>query len=289
MVCACIDIGSNTTRVLVADVQGGTLREVLQQREFTRLGASLRADGCVSAEKAQEIAKVVTDQAEAARAAGAQEVRVVATAAIRDAANASELVEAVESGCGLPVRVLDGAEEARLAFLGATHTLPDAPTGEVAVVDVGGGSTEIAVGRVMEGARWSHSLRLGSGVLTDTYVQGDPPTRAELERMREHADRMLAGVEVPPAEVAVAVGGSATSLRRLVGGALNDDNLVRGLLALTGAPAAQVARHFALEEERVRLLPAGILILQAAAHRLGQALAIGCGGIREGVLLETAS
>jgi exopolyphosphatase/guanosine-5'-triphosphate,3'-diphosphate pyrophosphatase len=104
--------------------------------------------------------------------------------------------------------------------------------------------------------------------------------------MRQHSAGALEGLEVPPADCAVAVGGSATSLRKLIGGVHDPDTLQRGLRVLSAEPAARVARRFSLDSERVRLLPAGILILEAASHRLGRPLTIGRGGIREGVLLE---
>jgi exopolyphosphatase/guanosine-5'-triphosphate,3'-diphosphate pyrophosphatase len=289
MLCACIDIGSNTTRVLVAEARRGVLTEVLQRREFTRIGKELRADGRISPAKVAEVAAIVDEQRRLAESAGASEIRVVATAAIREASNRDELLQAVRARAGMEVQVLDGEEEARLAFLGATRTLPLAPEGVVAVVDVGGGSTEIAVGRVADGTPWSISFRLGSGALTDAYLRSDPPSDAELEAMRAHAAAVLAGPEVPPADVAVAVGGSATSLRRLIGGFIEPGALQKGLLALCAEPACDVARRFELDAERVRLLPAGILILEAASRRLGRPLMIGRGGIREGVLLELSA
>src|SRR5215217_749724 len=155
MVCACVDIGTNTTRVLVADVQDGRLIEVLQQRAFTRIGMTPE----ISAEKIQEVAGVVAQQVALAHEAGAQGVRVVATAAIRTAVNRGAFV----AGMTVGVEILDEDEEARMAFLGATATLGSELVGLVAVVDVGGGSTEIAVGTVADGVDWSASFLIGSG------------------------------------------------------------------------------------------------------------------------------
>jgi exopolyphosphatase/guanosine-5'-triphosphate,3'-diphosphate pyrophosphatase len=284
--CACIDIGSNTTRLLVAEARDGQLRTLLQQRAFTRIGKGLKGDGRIAAGKVAEVAEVVTRQVRLAQEQGADEIRAVATAVIREAANCSELIDAVRDGAGVDVVVLSGDEEARLAFVGATKTLGAPVDGDVAVVDVGGGSSEIVVGTVAGGARWSASLRVGSGFLTDAYVRSDPPSASELHAVREHAAGAFEGLEVPPPQHAVAVGGSATSLRRLVGGMLEYETLERGVRILAGTPIAQVARRFELDPQRVRLLPAGILILEAAIECLGQALAIGKGGLREGVLLE---
>jgi exopolyphosphatase/guanosine-5'-triphosphate,3'-diphosphate pyrophosphatase len=277
MVCACVDIGTNTTRVLVAEVKDGRLAEVLQQRVFTRIGTG----PVIPSEKIAEVARVVREQVALARSAGAEQVRVVATACIRAAVNRDEFVE----GMGTEVEVLDGSEEARLAFLGATRTLGRELPGTVGVVDVGGGSTEIAVGAVAGGVRWSSSFLVGSA-LADRYLRSDPPTDVELDAVRAHAADVLGARDVPAADCAVAVGGSAASLRRLVGDALDPASLERALGVLTGAPAAEVAERLAIDAQRVRLLPAGILVLHAASQRLGQPLQIGRGGLREGLLLD---
>ena len=281
MLCACVDIGTNTTRVLVADAEGGRLTEVLQQRVFTRIGIGPE----IPADKIALVSRVVAEQVELAREAGAGErVRVVATAAIRTAVNR----EAFLAGMSVGVEILDESEEARLAFVGATETLGRELHGAVAVVDVGGGSTEIAVGTVEDGMRWSSSFLVGSGVLADRYLRSDPPTGDELRRAREHASDVLATREVPAIDCAVAVGGSAASLRRVVGESLEPHSLVHALGLLCVSHAGEVAARFALDPLRVRLLPAGIIILDAAARRLGQPLQIGRGGLREGVLLDMA-
>jgi exopolyphosphatase / guanosine-5'-triphosphate,3'-diphosphate pyrophosphatase len=278
MICACVDIGTNTTRVLVADVKAGRITEVLQQRVFTRIGTG----PMIAREKIAEVARVVAAQVELARSAGAEHVRVVATAAIRAAVNRDEFL----AGMTVDVEILDGAEEARLAFLGATRTLGRELPGVVGVVDVGGGSTEIAVGTVAGGVSWTSSFLVGSGALADHYLRSDPPTQEELHAVRTHACDVLETREVPPAEHAVAVGGSAASLRRLVGDVLRPASLDRALGVLSAAPAAEVAERLSLDAQRVRLLPAGILILDAASAVLGQPLQIGRGGLREGLVLD---
>jgi exopolyphosphatase / guanosine-5'-triphosphate,3'-diphosphate pyrophosphatase len=286
---ACIDIGSNTTRLLVAESASGRLREVMQQRAFTRLGKELRRDHAISAGKLDEIAGVVATQVGLARALGATETRAVATAVIRDAANGSELCDVVRERSGVPVTILTGEEEARLAFVGATSALAHAVEGEVAVVDVGGGSSELAVGTVTGGVRWSASFRVGSGFLADAYLHSDPPSVEELHAVRQHVAGVFEGLELAPPSLAVAVGGSATSLRRLLGAELGHETLERGIRVLAGTPIAEVARRFELEPERVRLLPAGILVLEAISDCLGCPLQIARGGLREGVILEMIS
>ena len=280
MVCACVDIGTNTTRVLVADVKDGRLVEVLQRRAFTRIGTRPE----IPREKIDEVARVVAEQVELAAAAGAERVRVVATACIRAAVNRDEFL----AGMTAQVEILDGDEEARLAFLGATSTLGRDLEGVVGVVDVGGGSTEIAVGTLADGVHWSSSFLVGSGALADRYLRSDPPSLDELRAVREHAVDVFGARAVPHTDCAVAVGGSAASLRRLVGDVLDSDSLRRAIGALSGAPAAEVAEQLALDARRVRLLPAGIVILDAAAEQLRQPLQIGRGGLREGTVLDMA-
>ena len=289
MLCGCIDIGSNTTRVLVADASDGELRELLQRRAFTRIGAGMKPGEEIPREKIEEVADVVASHRELAERAGADPVRTVATAAIRCAANREEFVDIVSERGGVEVSILEGEEEARLAFLGATRTLGRELDGVVGVVDVGGGSTEIAVGTIPGGVSWWASFRLGSGQLADEYLAGaDPPTPECLAAMRAHATRVLDDLEMPQPDFAVAVGGSAASLRRLAGTVLEQDTTERVLRALCSAPCDDVSERFALDPQRVRLMPAGLLILDAAARRLGCPLLIGRGGLREGVLLELA-
>jgi exopolyphosphatase / guanosine-5'-triphosphate,3'-diphosphate pyrophosphatase len=286
MLCACIDIGTNTTRVLVAEAREGRLTEVVQRRVFTRMGKGLGRDGAILPDKIAEVAGVVAEHRRLADELGAAHVRVVATAAIRSAANREAFVAAVRERAGVDVEILDGDGEARLAFLGATRTLGEALDGRVGVVDVGGGSSELAVGTLEGGVTWSASFPVGSGLLADHYLRSDPPTTDELLGVRTHASEVLETREVPLPECAVAVGGSAASLRRLVGDELGPRSLERALGVLCGAPAAEVAERFAIDAERVRLLPAGIVILDAASQRLGKPLQIGRGGLREGLVLD---
>ena len=286
MICACIDIGSNTTRLLVADAGDGRLRELVTQRSFTRIGKSLDNGALIPAEKIAETADVVRTQAAVASEVGAEQIVAVATAAIRTAKNRDDLISAVQDAGGMELSILSGEEEARLSFVGATRTLLEAPEGTVAVVDVGGGSSEIAIGEANGLMSWSESFRIGSGFLADAYLRSDPPSADELGKVRQHVEGTLEGLAPPPADTAVAVGGTATSLRRLVGAELAHETLERGIRVLSTRPVAEVAERFELDPERVRLLPAGILILEAISDLLDLPLRIARGGLREGLLLE---
>jgi exopolyphosphatase/guanosine-5'-triphosphate,3'-diphosphate pyrophosphatase len=284
---ACIDIGSNTTRLLIAECDAG-LVEVHQERAYTQLRRSVRGGGALGPEKISEVVAVVGAQLARARELGSVEVRGVATAAIRRAGNRDELVAAIRDACGLEVVVLSEHEEARLAFLGAAGTLDHEPAGELGVVDVGGGSSELVVGTAPDRVRWSTSFAIGSGDLADECLRSDPPSAAELSEAKSRVASELSGLEVPCTTEAVAVGGTATSLRRFAGPLLDSAAFSRSLTLLATEHAADIAARFALDVERVRLLPAGLLILQGASELFGAALQIGRGGLREGVLLEAS-
>jgi exopolyphosphatase/guanosine-5'-triphosphate,3'-diphosphate pyrophosphatase len=286
MLCAAIDIGSNTTRVLVAEPLDGQLKKVMEQRAYTRINKAIDEKGAIREEKVAEVAEVVATQVRLARELGAETIRAVATAAVREASNGKKAAKAVAEAAGVEVDVLSDEEEGRLSFIGATKTLGHPVSGQVGVVDIGGGSTEVILGSVQDGAQKVRSWKVGSGVLADELLASDPPSASEIRKVRDRIDDIFDGVEVDRPEQAVAVGGSATSLRKLVGAVLEYETLERGIRVLCGDPAAEVARRFELDPERVRILPTGVLLLEKVSELLGQPLQIGKGGLREGVILD---
>ena len=286
MLCAAIDIGSNTTRVLVAEPVDGQLKKVMEQRAYTRINKALGKKGQILPEKVEEVGEVVATQVRLAQELGAKEIRAVATAAVREAPNGEEVAAAIGAAAGVPVDVLSEEEEGRLAFIGATKGLGHPVEGRIGVVDVGGGSTEIIIGTAASGVEKVRSWQVGSGVLADELISSDPPSAAEIRKVRDRIDDIFEGVEVEHPAQAVAVGGSATSLRRLVGTVLEYETLERGIRVLCGDPSAEVARRFELDPVRVRILATGVLLLEKVSELLGQPLQIGKGGLREGVILD---
>lgn len=284
--CAAIDIGSNTTRLLVAEPVDGQLKKAMEQRAYTRINKAIRDSGEIPEEKAREVADVVATQVRLARELGAETIRAVATAAIREASNGRAVAAQIGEEAGVAVDVLSEEEEGRLSFVGATKTLGHPVDGRVGVVDVGGGSSEVILGRVPGGVEEVRSWPVGSGVLADELIVSDPPSPSEIRKVRDRIDDIFAGVEIERPEQAVAVGGSATSLRRLVGAVLEYETLERGIRVLCGDPAADVARRFELDPQRVRILATGVLLLEKLSELLGQPLQIGKGGLREGVILD---
>jgi exopolyphosphatase / guanosine-5'-triphosphate,3'-diphosphate pyrophosphatase len=286
VLCAAVDIGSNTTRVLVAEPLDGQLRKVMEQRAYTRFDKDSRRRGKITDEKLDELAEVVATQVRLAEQLGAEAVRIVATAAIRESKNANAAAKRIAEAAGVGVDVLSEEEEGRLAFIGATKTLGYPVEGEVGVVDVGGGSSEIILGTVAGGVRAVRSFKIGSGAVAEEFLTNDPPSASEIRSLRDYIDDFFAGIEVDQPAQAVAVGGSATSLRTLVGAVLEYETLERAVRVLTGAPIADVAKRFELDPRRVSILPAGVLILEKLSELLGQPLQIGKGGLREGIILD---
>jgi len=285
---ACIDIGSNTTRLLVAECVADRLQEVHQERAFTRIGRGRLPSAPIPREKIEEVVAVVGAQLLLARDQGATHVRGVATAAIRGAANGQTLVDAIRAATGLEVEILSGEEEARLAFRGAAAMLadPSAAAAPLCVLDVGGGSSEMVIGTAPGQIEWWASLELGSSTLTDGWLHDDPPTPGQLAAARREVLGALDPLAPPRPAVTLAVGGSATSLSRLAGTVLDASALLRSQRLLASEPSAVVAQRSAIDPQRARLLPAGLLILEAMAQRLGTTIMVGRGGLREGVLLE---
>jgi exopolyphosphatase / guanosine-5'-triphosphate,3'-diphosphate pyrophosphatase len=285
MRCACVDIGTNTTRLLVAERDGARVREVVAVRRFLRLVPG--DDGAIPAEAVAELAKIVAAHVRLAYGHGVQDVRIVGTAAIRGARNRDELCAAVYGAAAVHVEVLTGEQEATLAFAGALATLTPPPAGPIGVIDVGGGSSELVTGTVRDGVTWWTSLPFGSGTLAARHLRSDPPALDELAAARAEIDVALQGVHPPAAEVVLAVGGSATTLAAATGGELEPATIARILAVLIAEPAPEAAKRLGLPVERVRLLPVGLLALEAAWGAFGQApLRIALGGLREGLVLR---
>src|SRR5262249_8457549 len=179
-------------------------------------------------------------------------------------------------------------EEARLAFLGATAGMDGPARRLVAVVDVGGGSAQIAVGTRRDGPAWARSLDVGSMRLTSRLNFADPPGRAALAAARQAVEGHLAGVVPPLPHAALAVGGSARALKDVGGTRLGAAELEGALSLLAALPAKKVTDLYGVEPERVATLPAGAVILAGINERLGVPFRIARGGVREGALLELA-
>ncbi|MBA2476318.1 MAG: hypothetical protein H0V40_10235 [Actinobacteria bacterium] len=282
---AVIDVGSNTARLLVAAPSPVGLTAVRQERAYLALGAEILRRGSLTERKLDEVARTARRYARLARKLGAERVEVIVTAPARQAKNGGALVEALVRATGATVRALSAEEEGMLAYRGAVEGLTSLPE-ILAVCDVGGGSTEVAIGRPPGLPHWNRSVDLGSLRLTAAILKSDPPDRREIRAARAHADGCLAELEPPEAPLAaLVVGGSARGLAKLVGPSLGEEALAAALRLSTARRSAKLAKAYGMDDERARVLPAGAIILQALTRRLGVPLELAQGGLREGAAL----
>jgi exopolyphosphatase/guanosine-5'-triphosphate,3'-diphosphate pyrophosphatase len=209
-----VDIGTNTTRLLIADVHtDGSVDERLRRSEVTRLGDGVDANGALSD---QAMARVFARLDEFALAIGEHECEAnlaVLTSAVRDASNGAEFAARVREDYGLDARVLAGGEEAQLTFLGAMAGRAPATLPTV-VIDIGGGSTEVVVG-VGRSAGFHTSLAAGVVRMSERHIHSDPPAPAELQELAADVREVLAAgvpeAESAPVRAGIAVAGTATS------------------------------------------------------------------------------
>jgi len=281
---AVIDVGSNTVRLLVAAPSKAGLTTVARDRVTLGLGACIERSGAIPSEKLDETGLCVRGLAAKAREAGADLLDVLVTSPGRQAANGKALVAAVAQAANAPAWQLSGEDEGRLAYEGALAL--EAPDSErVAVCDVGGGSTQLAIGSGPE-PEWVRSFDIGSLRLTRRALTQDPPRRKTVEAAREVVTEIFAAETPPPVEAAFAVGGSARALRRIAGRILDEESLRASIVELSRRPARESARRLDIHEARAETLLAGTVILSEVQCRLGVPLRVARGGLREGAALR---
>jgi exopolyphosphatase/guanosine-5'-triphosphate,3'-diphosphate pyrophosphatase len=269
---AVVDIGSNSTRLLVADVEDGRVSERVRESTVTRLGEGVDATGALGEAPRQRVFAVLDAFAETIARHGAGVRRVVLTSAVRDASNGAQFAEAVRSRYGLEGSTLAGHEEAQLCFLGATAARDDSHP--LLVIDIGGGSTEMIVG-----ARGSVAFHVSTqvGVVrhSERYLHSDPPARAELDALAADARSVIAA-SVPPdvhASDAVAVAGTATQCAsidlaldpydsaRVEGHRLSVARIAEIRDRLAAVPLAQRREVTGLDPSRAPTIVAGTVVL----------------------------
>ena len=304
---AAVDIGSNSIRQIVADVSAdGSIRVIDEMKAQPRLGAGVDERGELAPDSMDRAVEALGRMATLARQLGAQHVEVVATSAVRDAANGAAFLGRVRRDTGLQARIIDGAEEARLSFRSALAHF-DLGRGRTIVMDIGGGSLELAAsadGVVDE----LTSLPLGALRLTEAFLRSDADRddpREAVRALRKHV-RAALRAELPPrtwrgARV-IGSGGTFTNLGTMVlarQGVLTAQNvhgttvargelehLLESLLALTSAERRQVP---GLNPERADIILAGLAVTAEVLARLdARAVEVSRYGIREGLLLEAA-
>ena len=276
-----VDVGSNTIRLLVARLEGGELLPVTKARVRLSLGEEIERTGEVSDTSILAAERAVAKLCALARRQAVESLDVFLTAPGRQSGNAEQIVASLARAARHPVRVLSTDEEGRLAYGGAVATADISLPKTIAVCDVGGASTEIAVGSPRTAPVWVSSVDLGSVRLTARV--------AGLAAARREAARAFAAVAPPPVEAALAVGGSARATRRLVGPWLGEAELAEALRVVETRPAREIARRFRVDRARARILPAGVALLAEVQSRLGVPLHVCDGGIREGAVLSSAA
>ena len=271
-----IDVGSNTTRLLVASAGPKGLQTLEKQKVRLSLGEEIERFGAVSDVHCAVAVKAVREMASTARRGQVDSLDVFLTAPGRQASNADELVFALSRAAGVQARVLTKDEEGTLAYRGAVLTAETDLPSRVAVCDIGGASTEIAIGSPTGEPDWIESVDLGSIRLT---------TRAG--DMREEAEDEFAHLAPPSVEAALAVGGSARAARRLVGAELGKEELAEALRIVEKTSPREIARRFGVDRARADILPAGVILLAEVQRRLEVPLHVCGGGIREGAVLAS--
>jgi exopolyphosphatase/guanosine-5'-triphosphate,3'-diphosphate pyrophosphatase len=274
-----LDIGSNTIRLLVAAVEEGVVVPIDKARVRLSLGEEIERHGGVSETSIATAAKSVRKFCSIARRHHVDSLDVFLTAPGRQSDNAEELIASLRRAAEQPVRVLSTDEEGRLAYGGAVATADIELPARIAVCDVGGASTEIAVGSPGHAPDWVASVDLGSVRLS---ARAD-----DLEHARREAAAAFAELEPPRVELALAVGGSARAARRLVGSWLADAELIAALQLVETNTPREIAKRFDVDRSRARILPAGVAILAQVHELLGVPLHVCDGGIREGAVLQT--
>jgi exopolyphosphatase / guanosine-5'-triphosphate,3'-diphosphate pyrophosphatase len=276
-----IDIGSNTIRLLVADVVGGAIAPLEKERVRLSLGEEIERTGLVSETSIAAAAKAVRKLCAVARRASVELLDVFLTAPGRQSGNAEALVTALRRAAEHPVRILTTEEEGRLAYGGAVATCDVELPARIAVCDVGGASTEIAVGAPGAAPEYVASVDLGSVRLA--------ARAGDLGHAQREAAAAFAHLEPPRVDAALAVGGSARATRRLVGPWLGDVELREALRLVEELDARAISRRFGVDRSRARILPAGVAILAHVHELLGAPLHVCDGGIREGAVLEAVA
>src|SRR5439155_19349677 len=281
-----VDVGSHTVRLLVARREGGGLQTGHSEGVRVGLGREIEERGRISEVKLADAAKTVRKLCTLARRHGAEHVEVLVTAPGRQSANARELVAVLERAAKTSVQVLSAEEEARLAFVGAVSVArPSA--GLVGVCDLGGASTELAIGIPGREPTWIRSVELGALRLTVRRLPDERPSEEELEVARREVEDVFRGFAPPLPGAALVVGGTARALRKLVGPTLGPDELAQAVSELSSRSHSAIARRHGVDRRRTPLLLGGALILSGVERRLVVPLEVVGAGLREGALVRS--
>jgi exopolyphosphatase/guanosine-5'-triphosphate,3'-diphosphate pyrophosphatase len=266
---AAIDLGSNSTRLLVADVQDGNIAELERLLRITRLGDGVDRSGRLADDAIGRVSQVVDAYVERARDLAAARILAVATSAVRDAGNGRDFLAALADRHGIAWRILTGDEEAAMTFRGVTSR--SAPSAETLICDIGGGSTELVLGGP-DGVANQISLNIGCVRMSERHLASDPPTAEEVASLRAATREALPAL-TREARVLIGVAGTVTTLAtidrgleqeipdEIDGHRLTTEAVERLLGELAALPLAARRKVRGLMPERAPTIVAGAAIL----------------------------
>jgi exopolyphosphatase/guanosine-5'-triphosphate,3'-diphosphate pyrophosphatase len=275
-------MGTNSTRLLVADVEDGRVTELERRSTVTRLGRGVDTSRQLATEAIEDVADTVGEYIGIYEPLEPEAVTVLATSAVRDAENADAFIAELRERFALSARILTGEEEARLTYVGAVAGRP--PSDGTLVIDIGGGSTEIVVGSGPE-MSFHTSLQVGTVRHTERHIRNDPPTASELEELAEDIRRQLfaelAAADFFETLTGIAVAGTPTSLaaidqeldpydpERVHGYVLSLDAIQRMYSMLSGKTLEERLEVPGLHPGRAPTIVAGVVILIQAMRAFG--------------------
>lgn len=299
-----IDLGTNTTRLLIADVSGGRIQERMRRSEITRLGEGVDATNRLADRAMDRVGAVVGEYRALIDREGVERIVAIATSAMRDAENGDEFRASLRARFGIKAETISGGEEARLTFLGATSARPHRRAATL-VIDIGGGSTEFVIGQPGQALEFEVSSRAGSVRQTERHLRDDPPVAAAIAALAEEV-RAIIDAEIPRAlrasvEQAIAVAGTATSLaaisqeldpydpERVHGFLLELAEAERILGMLAALPLEERRAVTGLHPDRAPTIVAGAAILVEAIRGFGlDAIEVSEADLLHGAALDTA-
>ncbi len=284
---AVVDIGSNSTRLLIAQLDGDRrVSELVRHSNVTRLGAGVDVDGRLSDAGIDRVHAVLDDYCSQIDAHDCERRIAVLTSAVRDSANGTEFADGIRERYGIEPHVLSGEDEARLTYLGATSERDPEDRTPTLVLDIGGGSTEMVIGAAAD-VSFHVSTQAGVVRQTERHIDADPPTEAELHALVEDVDAILAAnvpeVQRTRVKRGIAVAGTATSLAaiaqhldpydadRVHGYRLSRRECDRILGELTPMTVAQRRDVPGLHPDRAPTIVAGVLIFREVVRLFGLA------------------
>lgn len=298
---AAIDVGTNTIKLIVGQKVGSNPTTILYESVITpRLGEGIDASGEISERGCERVIQAINRLLVDARSYGAEVIRMVATSAVRDARNQSAVVARIEGECGEAIDVLSEQDEARFSYEAvALDPIVGIDTGAQLVVDVGGGSTELAFGegKIM---RYGVSVRTGAVRLSERWLASDPPTVREMNDAAADAEASLRNaVGTRHASRIVGVGGSAAGIGRIIhgvapkettrvhGAVVNRKQLISEINHLCSIPLRERRNVFGLEPERADIILGGAIVLDRILDIFAlNAMIISTRGLRHGVLYD---